>query len=262
MSADSTSSDQSFADPDQQVDDIELAYREAMAALDDAEVQVGNALMDVVDDAQAVEEQPDQAFVSIGEELAKDLEEDSSEVTITEVPEERISPREVIEAALFVGGDVSLTARMLAGLIGSDVESKVAVRIIDQLNQQYVDDNRPYEIQLHEGGFQLQLREVFLRLQSQAHGMGPRETRLAPDVLEMLAWVAWNQPVEADQLEESGHAKPMTPIRQLIRLQLLEVERTGSRRKDVAYRTSDRFLELFELASLDDLPQADIFSFK
>jgi len=262
MSTESTSPDQSFADPDHQVDDIELAYREAMAALDEAEVQVGNALMDVVDDAQVVDEQPDQAFVSIGEELAKDLEDDNAEVTITEVPEERISPREVIEGALFVGGDVALTARKLAGLIGSDGESKVAVRIIDQLNQQYADDNRPYEIQLHEGGFQLQLREDFVRLQTQAHGMGPREIRLAPDVLEMLAWVAWNQPVESDKLEDSGHPKPMTPIRQLIRLQLLEVERTGSRRKDVEYRTSDRFLELFDLESLDDLPQADIFSFK
>jgi chromosome segregation and condensation protein ScpB len=43
---------------------------------------------------------------------------------------------------------------------------------------------------------------------------------------------------------------------------LLEVERTGNRRTDVAYRTSQRFLELFELESLEDLPQANIFAFK
>jgi len=176
--------------------------------------------------------------------------------------EERISPSEVIEAALFVGGDVSLTARRLAGLIGSDVESRVAVKIIDQLNLDYSRDNRPYEIQLHEGGFRLQLREDFVRLQSQVYGMGPKEIRLAPDVLEMLAFVAWNQPVDSAELTEIGHSKPMVTIRQLVRLQLLEVERTGNRRTDVAYRTSQRFLKLFELESLEDLPQTNLFAFK
>lgn len=246
----------------EQVDDIEMAYREAMAALDEAEMQVGNALLDVVEDSASGDEQPEQAFVSIGEDLARDLQEEQIEVSLTEGPEARISPREVIEAALFVGGDVALTARRLAGLVGSDVDSRVAVRIIDQLNQTYATENRPYEIQLQEGGFRLQLREDFVRLQSQAYGLGPREIRLAPDVLEMLAYVAWNQPVSPESLEEAGHSKPMTPVRQLIRLQLVEVERTGSRRKDIAYRTTARFLELFELDSLSDLPQADIFSFK
>ena len=74
--------------------------------------------------------------------------------------------------------------------------------------------------------------------------------------------VAWNQPVSSAELTETGHSKPMAPIRQLIRLQLLEVERTGNRRTDVAYRTSQRFLKLFELESLEDLPQANLFTFK
>ncbi len=259
---DDLSVEEPVEEPDQPVDDIELAYREAMAALDEAEVQVGHALMEVAEEAEPAPEFQEQAYVSIGEELARDLQNDDSEAALEMPSEERISPREVIEAALFVGGDVSLTARRLAGLVGTDVDSRVAVRIIDQLNHDYSQDNRPYEIQLHEGGFRLQLREEFSRLQSQVYGLGPREIRLAPDVLEMLAFVAWNQPVEASDLESTGHSRPMTPIRQLIRLQLLEVERTGNRRTDVAYRTSQRFLELFELDSLEDLPQADIFAFK
>lgn len=262
MSKESETDDSAADSVEQPVDDIELAYREALAALDEAEVEVGHALMDVADDSDATSEDHEQAFVSIGEDLARDLQLDDSEVTIETVSEERISPSEVIEAALFVGGNVSLTARRLAGLIGSDVESRVAVKIIDQLNLDYTRDNRPYEIQLHEGGFRLQLREDFAHLQSQAYGMGPKEIRLAPDVLEMLAFVAWNQPVNSAELAETGHSKPMAPIRQLIRLQLLEVERTGNRRIDVAYRTSQRFLKLFELESLEDLPQANLFTFK
>jgi segregation and condensation protein B len=261
MSEQPTDAEAEFVETDHQVDDIELAYREAMAALDEAEAEVGNALTDLAEDS-GTEEPQEHSVVSIGEQLARDLQDDQVEVTFTEVSEERISPREVIEAALFVGGDVALTARRLASLIGSDVESRVAVKMIDQLNQQYASENRPYEIQLQEGGFRLQLRENYVRLQSQVYGLGPKEIQLAPDVLEMLAFVAWNQPVDAEALQDTGHTKPMTPIRQLIRLQLVEVDRVGSRRKDIVYRTSDRFLKLFDLDSLEDLPQADIFTFK
>ena len=140
---------------------------------------------------------------------------------------------------------MALTARRLAGLIGNDVDARVAVKIIDQLNDQYARENRPYEIQLHEGGFQLQLREEHSRLQSQIHGIGPREVRLSPDALELLAFVAWNQPVDPKDLGSTGHERPMTVIRQLIRLQLVEVERVGKGRDNVVYRTTQRFLDLF-----------------
>ena len=229
------------------VSDMELAYREALAALDAAEVQVGTALVDAFSDS--TDSQPDdssQAVLSIGEGLARDLQEsdlpDGPPISIfDEESSTRVSPREVIEAALFVGGDVALTARRLASLIGQDVDSRIAVKIIDQLNEQYARENRPYEIQLHEGGFQLQLREEFARLQSQVHGMGPREVRLSPEALELLAFVAWNQPVDGTALNTTGHERPMTVIRQLIRLQLVEVERVGKTRDDVVYRTTQRF---------------------
>ncbi|MCH2210138.1 MAG: SMC-Scp complex subunit ScpB [Fuerstiella sp.] len=262
MSETSKHKDLSFEHSEEPADDIELAYREAMAALDEAEIQVGNAFNEIADQSEAASENQEQAFVSIGENLARDLQKNPGEVSIETTSDERVTAREVIEAALFVGGDVALTARRLAGFIGSDVESGAAVRIIDQLNQDYSRDNRPYEIRLHEGGFRLQLREGFTQLQSHVYGTGPKEIRLAPEVLEMLAFVAWNQPVDAKDVSETGRAKPMTAVRQLIRLQLLEVERTGSKRSDVAYRTTNRFLELFNLKSLDDLPQADIFAFK
>jgi len=249
------------------VDDIELAYREALAAIDAAEVQVGDALVEAAESSDEQEPgQVQQAWVSIGENLAQDLQSvhdswDASGASI-ESWDVRVSPREVIEAALFVGGDVALTARRLASLISNERDSGIAVRITEQLNEQYTRENRPYEIRLHEGGFRLELREKFSRLQTQVFGLGPREVRLSPEALEILAFVAWNQPVDADDLATTGHERAMTLIRQLIRLELVEVERTGNRRKDVVYRTGQRFLQLFQLNSIDDLPQADIFAVK
>ena len=242
-------------------DDIELAYREAMKSIDDAEQQVGSALMELADSDEdtSVDES---AFTSIGDTLAQDLE--SSPEAIESVADDtaRISPSAVVEAALFVGGDVALTARRLASLIGNETDTRVAVRLIDQLNERYVVENRPYEIRLHEGGFQLELREEFADVQARVFGLGPREVRLSPEAVEILAFVAYNQPVTKDDLEAVNHSNPLKLVRQLVRLTLLEVERVGSRRSDVAYRTGDRFLKLFGLESLDELPQADVFSFK
>ncbi len=267
MSADSQPAPD--ADAGSTFDDIEFAYREALKALDEAELQIGSALRDVSSPSSEDGASEDGGvLVSIGDELAGDLAAESVEPnarpqgTVTSESARRVSPREVIEAALFVGGDVSLTARRLASLIGKDTEARVAARTIDQMNETWSRENRPYEIQLHEGGFRLQLREEFRNLRLQIFGLGPREVRLSPDVLEILAFVAYNQPVTAEDVATTGNERGMTCLRQLIRLELVEIIRTGERRSDVAYRTAERFLDLFGLNDISELPQADVFSFK
>ena len=256
------------AEPDsseESFDDMELAYREAMRAIDEAEMQVGSALLDLNDDSEAEASADESASsYSIGEELAEDIatHADDVEPVATEDHGHRVTPREVVEAALFVGGDVSLTARKLASLIGNDTDSRVPARLIDQLNERYTQERRPYEIRLREGGFRLELREEYCNLQLRMFGMGPREVRLSPETLEVLAFVAYNQPVTKNDLEHTSRSNHMSLLRQLIRLELVEVERTGSKRSDVEYHTGERFLKLFGLSSLDDLPQADIFAFK
>lgn len=247
------------------IDDIELAYRAALKSMDEAELQVGSALMELADDGDD-ELEDENAFNSIGNELADDLEAESTVAAVVEeaVTDDgaRVSPRSVIEGALFVGGDVSLTARKLASLIGNNTDHRLAVKLIDQLNEDYTAENRPYEIQLHEGGFRMQLREKFANVALKVFGLGPREVRLSPDSLEVLAFVAYNQPVTKDALSQISNKNLQTLLRQLIRLRLVDIERTGTRRSDIAYRTANRFLELFGLDSLDDMPQADVFSFK
>lgn len=252
---------------DEACTDIELAYRQALEALDEAERQVGSALVDFAEDQQsAPDDDRSGSGMSIGEQLAADLDSSakvpSAESAVLVEGFRRVSPRQVIEAALFVGGDVALTARRLASLIGQDVDPRVAVSLVDTLNQTYSRENRPYEIRLHEGGYRLELREQFQDISTRTFGLGPREVRLSPEVLEVLAYVAYNQPVSKEDLAQIDRPSCMTILRQLIRLQLIDLQRTGSKRTDVSYGTSDKFLKLFGLKSLADLPIADIFSFK
>lgn len=258
-----------FPESEYAVEDIELAYRQALEALDAAERQVGTVMVDISEQATSSggEDESVADGLSIGAQLAEELK---STAAVTEASGNtmlvdglrRVAPREVVEAAVFVGGDVALTARRLASLIGQDVDNRVAVSLVDSLNQSYQRENRPYEIRLHEGGYRLELRDAFLDVSTRTFGIGPRDVKLSAEVLEVLAFVAWNQPVDKEQVESIDRPNPMSLLRQLLRLQLVELQRSGQKRSDVAYVTTAKFLKLFGLKSIEDLPTADIFSFK
>ena len=261
--------DLQFPEQEFAVEDIELAYRQALEALDAAERQIGSVFVDIVQPTVAgnAEEESVSDGFSIGVQLAEDLKAtaEAAEASGNAVLVEglrRVSPREVIEGAVFVGGDVALTARKLASLIGVDVDNRVAVSLVDSLNQSYQRENRPYEIRLHEGGYRLELREEFQDVSTRSFGTGPRDVKLSPETLEVLAFVAWNQPVEKEQIESIGRQNSMSLLRQLLRLQLVELQRNGQKRTDVSYVTTAKFLKLFGLKSIAELPTADIFSFK
>ena len=257
-----------FPEQDFAVEDIELAYRQALEALDAAERQIGSVMVDFEPAADGgVEEESVSDGFSIGAQLAEDLKStaaaaEASGTAVLVDGMRRVSPREVIEAAVFVGGNVALTARKLASLIGQDIDNRVAVSLVDSLNQSYQNENRPYEIRLHEGGYQLQMREEFQDVSTRSFGTGPRDVKLSPETLEVLAFVAWNQPIQKEQIESIGRQSSMALLRQLLRLQLVELQRNGTGRTDVSYVTTAKFLKLFGLKSLAELPTADIFSFK
>jgi segregation and condensation protein B len=106
------------------------------------------------------------------------------------------------------------------------------------------------------------LREEFERIRNRVFGIGPREVKLSQDVLEVLALVAYRQPITPEEIEELGKEKPGPLLRQLLRRELITLERDTENRKRVTYSTSKRFLSLFGLGSLDELPQADELAFK
>ena len=173
----------------------------------------------------------------------------------------RTTPKQVIEAALFVGGP-PLTLKKLCYVLRGDYDLEFVEQAIDDLNQQYLHECRPYEIRLGEGGYRLVLHEEFQRLRNRVYGIGPREVKLSQDVLEVLALVAYRQPITQPQIEELGKTSPGPVLRQLLRRELISLERDTQDRKQVKYRTTRRFLSVFGLGNLDELPQADDLMFK
>jgi segregation and condensation protein B len=159
----------------------------------------------------------------------------------------------IIEALLFIGGPPLTAVR--AGEAIRGLNAAQFTQAIDTLNKDYRHQGRPYTIRPQDQGYVLALRPRFRPLVAKLYG-GPREARLSPQAIDVLALVAYRQPstkVEIDSLRgiESGAL-----LRQLVRRGLVAVVQRGeSGQREVSYGTTARFLELFGLTSLDDLPQ-------
>ncbi len=172
-----------------------------------------------------------------------------------------VLPRQILEACLFVGGD-ALTAKKLRGVLRGEFSVEYIERELDELNTLYTSEGRPYEIRHGDGGYRLTLREDFERIRNKAYGLGPKEVRLSQEALEVLAVVAYRQPITAAAIEELGKPGSGAVLRQLLRRELIAVERQPDQPRDVAYLTTPRFLSLFGIRSLDELPRHEQVGYK
>jgi segregation and condensation protein B len=168
-----------------------------------------------------------------------------------------INARTVVEAMLFVGrpDNGPLSARELAaamrGVSPGEIEAAVC-----ELNATYDADGAPYRIEQNNGGYRLVLRDEFQRMRDKFYGR-VKEARLSPAVLEVLSVLAYNQPATAKRLNELRGAPSGAALSMLVRRRLAKLERPKDGSKSPEYSTTERFLKLFGLKTLEALPRAE-----
>ena len=164
----------------------------------------------------------------------------------------RVSPSTILEALLFVGlpGGKPLSSRVVAGLMRG-VRPQEIDELAVQLRDRYLADNCPYEVAAKDDGWVMRLRPEFARFGSVLEARA-RLVRLDAESIDALAVVAWNQPIPRDKLVELGCDASPAVLRQLVRRGLLELRHDDG--ESPCYRTTPKFLEVFKLESLADLP--------
>ncbi len=172
-------------------------------------------------------------------------------------PDCEISPSTVLEAMLFVGrpDNQPLTSQQLAGLMRG-VTAEEIDQIIEQLNARHTSENRPYEIIRQGFGYRMTLRGEYAPLRDKYYGR-LRRIRLSQAAIEVLALVAYNEPVTADQVGRLRGTASGQVLRHLVRRQLLRVERPETKPRKAKYFTTQRFLAVFHLRNLGDLPRSE-----
>ncbi|MGQ9574259.1 MAG: SMC-Scp complex subunit ScpB [Thermoguttaceae bacterium] len=168
-----------------------------------------------------------------------------------------ISPLSVLEALLFLGNREGrpLSAADAVGLMRG-VEPGEIPNLVDQLNRRYAARGCPYWI-VHQGpGYRMAIRREFYWLRDRFFGR-IRQARLSQAAVDVLAIVAYRQPVTAEQVTKL-RGTPSGPIlAQLVRRRLLRIERPAQSPRNPVYYTTERFLEVFGIESLADLPRPD-----
>jgi segregation and condensation protein B len=171
-------------------------------------------------------------------------------------PREPTAPPPVhrlVEALLFVGGAPLTSERACETIRGLTADQ--FRQAIEALNRTYRQQGRPYRAQVQGRGYILALQSRYRPVLEKLYG-GIRAARLSPQAIDVLALVAYRQPATKQEIDSLRGADSGSLLRQLVRRGLVAVVHRGdSAQREVTYGTTPRFLELFRLRSLDDLPQ-------
>jgi segregation and condensation protein B len=189
---------------------------------------------------------------------APSAEEVVAETQLDEVDDQTcdISPRSILEAMLFVGHPENepLTSRQVAALMRG-VRPQEVDELVRELNADYAEAGCPYTIVSAGNGYLLTLTEEFSRLRAKFYGK-VREARLSQAAIDVLAVVAYHPGRTVAQID-TLRGQPSKPLlSQLVRRELLTLHReAGQKMAEATYFTTDRFLDVFGLETLDDLPR-------
>ena len=168
---------------------------------------------------------------------------------------------------MFVGAPrgESLTLEGIAAVL-RDVSAADVRNSAQELNKKYERDNSAWRIVIEGDGddaeIKMALAENLAEFQNHYFGRN-KEVQLSQGTIDVLAVVAYHQPVTKVEVENTRGKPSGSVLSQLVRRDLLEIEVTKDKPARRLYRTSKRFLDLFQLNDVQDLPQShDVSEFE
>lgn len=161
-----------------------------------------------------------------------------------------------VEALLFAA-DEPLSASMIAEALAATDETLVpeewARAIVEDLKAAYTTQERGFTVVEIGGGFELRTRALFSDYVR--HLYKKPAVRLSRAALEVLAVVAYRQPVTRAQVEDIRGVDCSGMLRRLAERELIKViGKADDVGRPLLYGTSPKFLQFFSLSSLSELP--------
>ena len=199
-------------------------------------------------------EQIDQVEDAEPEDEAQEIEQAELAELAQEDQDVELTVESVVEAVLFAS-DESLSAARLANIVETD--TKQVRQHIKNLNEKYRANNNAFRIEQIAGGCQMLTLSPYnhwlkklLRVRS--------DTKLSAAAMETLAIIAYKQPVIRADIEVIRGVAAGEVIRSLAYKGLVKiVGRAEVLGRPMLYGTTKRFLEVFGLNTLKDLPKIE-----
>jgi segregation and condensation protein B len=201
----------------------------------------------IEEDSDIEEEMTEEA---VSEQNSTDEQEDDLQQDFSSEP----TVESVIEAVLFAS-DEPLSDARLAKIV--EVTTKQVRECIAELNEKYKTNNNSFRIEQIAGGYQmLTLTEYNLWLKKLVRVRD--DSKLGPAALETLAIIAYKQPIIRADIEAIRGVAAGEMIRSLCYKGLVKiVGRAEVLGRPMLYGTTKKFLEVFGLNTLKDLPKVE-----
>jgi segregation and condensation protein B len=162
---------------------------------------------------------------------------------------------QIIEALLFAS-DAPLSAADLSR-VDERLDEDTVEAVIQELRAEYEQGERSFQVYEVAGGYQLLTRPEFVSVLERYDSV-PQPSRLSAPALEVLAIIAYRQPIGRVEVEDIRGVGSSGVLRTLTERNLVEpVGRGEGLGRPLLYGTTKKFLEHFGFRSLEDLPRPD-----
>lgn len=170
----------------------------------------------------------------------------------------RESLEKAVEAIVFTADEpvtAAHIARAYADVTGGDAPAPDDVeQAVNAINALYEETGRSFRIERWAGGFRFATLGEMAPFMEAVYATD-QQRRLTRTLMEALAILAYRQPTSRADLEFVRGVDCDYALRKLLEYGLIDVVgRAETVGRPLLYGTTDKFLELFGLASLDNLP--------
>lgn len=127
--------------------------------------------------------------------------------------------------------------------------------IISKINDELDKSNRPYQIIRVANGWQFATRQEYGRIVRHYY-KSKQVRRLSNAALEILAIIAYRQPITKPEIEMIRGVNSNETVNSLLEKNLIKISgRKSVLGRPLEYSTTDEFLKIFGLNALDELPE-------
>ena len=159
----------------------------------------------------------------------------------------------VLEGILFAVGDEGITLKTLTEVLGiNEVEAK---NLLKELQNRYESDAYGIRISFLGNAFKLTTKKEHANYYQKLLGNSESQS-LSESALEVLAIIAYNQPITRNLIDEMRGVASGQIVRKLCARGLVKISgKSQLPGRPNLYSTTSEFLDYFGLATIDDLPK-------
>lgn len=162
----------------------------------------------------------------------------------------------VLEGLLFVAGEDGLSISEIGKIL--ELEDQAVERLLSEYKKRLGDEQRGLKLVYLGNKYKLSTKEEHKKYYELLANQAFSST-LTQAALEVLVIIAYNQPISVGMIDEIRGVSSRDMVRKLLFRGLVDVAgRSDLPGKPMVYKTTDKFLDYFNLSSIDELPTLKI----